>query len=62
VQLEAEDQPSMRAVVDALLEEGVLALGIEGRNEQWPWLSLTARGRELVGLTVPTDAQPDAPG
>jgi hypothetical protein len=48
VQLAAEDEPGVRGVVDALLEEGVLALGIEGRNERWPWLSLTAHGREVV--------------
>jgi hypothetical protein len=48
VQLAAEDEPRVRGVVDALLQEGVLALGIEGRNEHWPWLSLTVRGREVV--------------
>jgi hypothetical protein len=32
-----------------LIAEGVLALGINGRNATWPWLSLTERGREAVG-------------
>jgi hypothetical protein len=49
VQLQPEDEPHVRAVVDALLAEGVLTRGIEGRNADWPWLSLTPRGRELVG-------------
>jgi hypothetical protein len=48
VQLEPADEPLLRACVESLLAEGIMSLGIDGRNEAWPWLSLTARGRELV--------------
>jgi hypothetical protein len=54
VQLEPEDEPGVRGVVDALLAEGVLTLGIEGRNAEWPWLSLTPRGREVVHAEPPS--------
>jgi hypothetical protein len=48
VQLDVADELPLRACVEQLIAEGVLAPGIEGRNEVWPWLSLTAHGRELV--------------
>jgi hypothetical protein len=48
VQLDAADEPPLRACVEELIDEGVLALGIEGRSVAWPWLSLTERGREVV--------------
>ena len=45
----------MHRYVSKLLEDGWLALGIEGgENRQWPWLSLTPLGREAVfGLDAP---------
>jgi hypothetical protein len=58
VQLQPEDEPGVRGVVDALLAEGVLALGIEGRDGEWPWLSLTPRGRELVDAALPPSTSP----
>jgi hypothetical protein len=48
VQLDPADEPALRRAVGGLLAEGVLALGIDGRNAVWPWLSLTERGREAM--------------
>lgn len=48
VQLDPADEPRLRACFWELAEDGVMALGIDGRNEQWPWMSLTPRGRDLV--------------
>jgi hypothetical protein len=48
VQLDHADEPRLRELVAELLENGTLALGIDGRNQRWPWLSLTPAGRGLV--------------
>ena len=55
VQLDPADEPQMHRYVSKLLEDGWLALGIEGgENRQWPWLSLTPLGRKAVfGLDAP---------
>ena len=47
VQIEPVDEPAVRRCVEALLADGVLSLGTGARAE-WPWLSLTPRGRALV--------------
>ena len=48
VQLDASDEAPLRACVEQLLAEGVLALGIDGRHAQWPWLSVTEHGQRVV--------------
>ena len=58
VQLDPSDEPRLRSTFWQLAEEGVMTLGIDGRNEQWPWMSLTALGREVVA----TGEQSPVPG
>ena len=48
VQLDPEDEPPLRNCVSELIAEGVLALGMEGSPNEWPWISLTAVGREVL--------------
>jgi hypothetical protein len=47
-QIDPEDEPPLRSLLDDLLAEGVISLGIDGRNRTWPWISLTPAGREIV--------------
>ncbi len=48
VQLDAADEPLLRSLVWELIAEGVLSLGVPGGAQSWPWLSLTAAGRERL--------------
>jgi hypothetical protein len=54
VQIDPADEPRLRTLVEELMVEGVLELGVPGGAQIWPWLSLTPAGRELVAR----DAQP----
>ncbi|RLT34817.1 MAG: hypothetical protein DWI59_05535 [Chloroflexi bacterium] len=58
VQIHPADAAPVRALVDELVADGVLSLGIPGGSTGWPRLSLTAAGREVV--FAPDDA-PDSP-
>ena len=59
IQIDRADEPRLRSLVEGLIAEGVIRLGIDGSPEQWPWLSLTPLGRELV--SVAEDASPRGP-
>ena len=48
VQIDPADEPPLRALVDELLEAGVMTLGTNAGNARWPWLSLTPHGRAAV--------------
>jgi hypothetical protein len=48
IQIEPEDEPGVRAYVLELIADGVLTPGIEGGQTDWPWISLTPHGRDVV--------------
>ena len=48
IQIEPDDEPPVRRLVEELLAEGILTLGMSGGEPRWPWLSLTTKGRETV--------------
>ena len=62
VQLDPADEPRLRSTFWQLVAEGVMALGINGGNEQWPWMSLTARGREVVSRKEHSSSPGDPAG
>ncbi len=48
VEIDPADEPALRAEVDRLIAAGLLALGVDGRNARWPWLSVTPLGRRAI--------------
>jgi hypothetical protein len=54
-----EDQRRFREAVWALIIEGVLVIGQDDSNNQWPFLSLSEYGEEVVkaGRIVPHDTE-----
>jgi hypothetical protein len=56
--LEVQDMRRFRETLWALVVEGVVAIGMNDSNEQWPWLSLTEYGEEVVKGGPPTPYDP----
>jgi hypothetical protein len=54
-----EDERRFREAVQALIQEGVLVPGKDENNNQWPFLSLTEYGEEVVmaGRVQPHDTE-----
>ena len=48
IQIDPADEPRLRSFFWQLVAEGVMTVGMNGGNESWPWMSLTAFGREVV--------------
>src|SRR5947209_8730878 len=52
-----DDQRRFREVVWALIIEGILVIGLDDSNNQWPFISLSEYGEEVVkaGRILPHD-------
>ncbi len=48
IQIDPAAEAALRSHFWELVAEGVMTLGMNGSKEIWPWISLTALGRELV--------------
>jgi hypothetical protein len=56
--LPREHWETFRDVLWGLIVEGVVAFGKDSSNTDWPWLSLTRYGREVVASEGPTPNDP----
>jgi hypothetical protein len=62
--LELHDMRRFRETLWALVVEGVVVIGKDAYNDQWPWLSLTEYGEEVVSsggairMTLTDSSQP----
>jgi hypothetical protein len=57
--LELQDMRRFRETVWALIVEGIVVIGMDAYNDQWPWLSLTEYGEEVVSSGGSTPYDPD---
>jgi hypothetical protein len=58
VHLAPQDMRRFRETVWSLVIEGVIAIGMNDHNDQWPWLSLSEYGEHVIALGRPTPYDP----
>ncbi|WDQ34953.1 hypothetical protein PTQ21_12210 [Paenibacillus marchantiae] len=56
--LDGNDEDRVREIIWNLIVEGVLMIGINASNSEWPWLKLTDYGHSVVDSEMPMPHDP----
>jgi hypothetical protein len=56
--LQNRDQDHVREIIWNLIVEGVLTIGTNSSNTEWPWLKLTEYGHSMVNSEMPAPHDP----